>query len=228
LVNLTLVEDYAGKLISNRQSGLILSGDFDVFARYFYYIDSKPDQMRNLVYAINLTIDGCLDHTKVDGGDEILEYFTDLMQDFDLFVYGRITFQLMVPYWPDVARNHTGPTNPANEFAKAFDSINKLVFSHSLDKVEDKNSRVARNNLRDEILHVKQGQGKKIMVGGVDLPAQLIELGLVDEFYFVVHPVIAGEGRRLFASGNLPERLKLKLVESKSLKSGSVALHYLK
>ncbi len=182
--------------------------------------------MRNLVYAINLTADGCCDHTKVNGSEEILNYFTDLMRDYDLFVYGRITFQLMVPYWPDVAANHTGPTNPANEFAKAFDSVDKLVFSHSLDKVEDKKSRIACTNLRDEILRVKQEQGKKIMVGGADLPGQLIELGLVDEFYFVVHPIIAGEGRRLFTGVNLVESLQLRLADTKTLKSGCVALHY--
>jgi dihydrofolate reductase len=184
--------------------------------------------MRNLVYAINLTADGCCDHTKIGGSDEILDYFTDLMRDFDRFVYGRITFQLMVPFWPDVARNHTGPTNPANEFAKTFDSIDKLVFSHSLDKTEDKKSRIARNSLKDEILNLKRQEGKKIMVGGVDLPGQLIELGLVDEFYFLVHPIIAGEGRRIFAGVNLPERLNLKLVDTKVLASGCVALHYLK
>lgn len=182
--------------------------------------------MRNLVYAINLTADGCCDHTKQGGSEEILNYFTDLMSDFDLFVYGRITFQLMVPYWPDVAKNHSGPTNPANEFAKKFDSIDKLVFSRSLDNVDDKKSRIARGSLKDEILHVKNQSGKKIMAGGVDLPGQLIELGLVDEFYFVVHPVIAGDGRRLFTGVNLPERLQLRLADTKTLKSGCIALHY--
>ncbi|HTR29387.1 MAG TPA: dihydrofolate reductase family protein [Puia sp.] len=184
--------------------------------------------MRNLVYAINLTADGCCDHTKIGGSDEILDYFTELMLDFDLFVYGRITFDLMVPFWPDLAKNHSGPTNPANEFAKKFDSIRKLVFSHSLDNLADERSRIAHGNLEDEILAVKKEQGKKIMVGGVDLPGQLIGLGLVDEFYFVLHPIIAGDGRRLFTGVNLAERLNLKLADTKVLPSGCIALHYLK
>jgi dihydrofolate reductase len=75
---------------------------------------------------------------------------------------------------------------------------------------------------------MKQEQGKNILVGGVDIPSQLIALGLVDEYRFVVGPVIAGEGRRLLEGVNLPESLQLKLVESKTFKSGRVALHYLK
>jgi dihydrofolate reductase len=97
-----------------------------------------------------------------------------------------------------------------------------------LDSVEDKNTRIVRTNLRDEILRLKQEKGKDILVGGVDIPSQLTELGLVDEYRFVVGPVVAGAGRRLFEGVNLPEKLQLKLVESKIFKSGSIALRYLK
>src|SRR5205823_13735752 len=119
-------------------------------------------------------------------------------------------------------------TKADTEFARAFVSINKIVFSRSLDKAEDKNTRIVRGNLRDEILRLKQEPGKNILVGGVDIPSQLIELGLVDEYRFVVGPVIAGEGRRLLEGVSLRERLQLKLVESKIFKSGCVALRYLK
>ena len=119
-------------------------------------------------------------------------------------------------------------TKAANEFARTFDSINKLVFSRSLDSAEEKNTRIVRTNLHDEILKLKQEQGKDILIGGVDIPSQLIELGLVDEFRVVVRPIVAGEGRRLLEGVNLPEKLQLKLVESKILKSGCVALRYLK
>jgi dihydrofolate reductase len=97
-----------------------------------------------------------------------------------------------------------------------------------LDSVEDRNTRIVRSNLRDEILKLKQEQGKNILVGGVDIPSQLIELGLVDEYRFVVGPIIAGDGRRLLEGVSLPEKLQLKLVESKIFKSGRVALRYLK
>ena len=159
--------------------------------------------------------------------EETHEYFTRLMRDVDLLAFGRKTYQLMVPYWPEIAKNQS-ETKAVNEFARTFDSINKIVFSRSLDSAEDKNTRIVRTNLCDEILKLKQEQGKNILIGGVSFPSQLIELGLVDEYRFVVGPIVAGEGRRLLEGVSLRERLQLKLVESKILKSGCVALRYLK
>ena len=183
--------------------------------------------MRNLIYAINITLDGCVDHTKQSVDEEKLAYFTHLTREVDLQVFGRKTYQLMVPYWPDVL-NNPNETKADTEFAQAFVSTNKIVFSRTLDSVQDSNKRIVRGNLHDEILKLKQEQGKDILVGGVDIPSQLIELGLVDEYRFVVSPVVTGEGRRLLDSVSLPQRLQLKLVESRIFKSGSVALRYLK
>ena len=183
--------------------------------------------MRNVIFAINITLDGCCDHTKMIADEELHEYFTQLMRDGYLLVYGRKTYQLMVPFWPDVAKSHS-MTKAENEFADAFDSINKTVFSHTLDSAEGKNTRIVRANLQDEILKLKQEQGKNILIGGVSIPSQLIELGLVDEYHFVVQPIVAGEGTRLLEGISLQEKLQLKLVESKILKSGCVALRYLK
>jgi len=183
--------------------------------------------MRNVIFAINITLDGCCDHTKFNPNKEIYEHFTYLMRDVDVLVYGRKTYQLMVPYWPDVARDQSA-TKMTREFAQRFDSIPKIVFSHSLDSVEDTNSRIARGKLQDEILKLKKEQGKNILVGGVDIPSQLIQLDLVDEFHLVVQPIIAGEGERLLEGVNLRERLQLDLVESKIFNSGCVALRYLK
>jgi dihydrofolate reductase len=184
-------------------------------------------KMRNVIYAINITLDGCCDHTKMIPDEELLEYSTHLLQGVDLLVYGRKTHQLMVPYWPDVAKNPS-ETKADIEFAQTFVSKNKIVFSKSLESPEDKNTRVVRTDLQDEIVRLKQEQGENILVGGVSIPSQLIELGLVDEFRFVVHPIIAGEGRRLLEGISLPEKLQLKLVESKISKSGCVGLRYLK
>lgn len=183
--------------------------------------------MRNVIFAINTTLDGCCDHTNQFVSDELLEYFTQLTREADLQVFGRKTYQLMVPYWPDVLKNQAG-TRAEIEFARAFDAINKVVFSQSLDSAEERNTRIVRGNLRDEILKLKQEPGKAILVGGVNLPSQLIELGLVDEYRFVVGPILAGEGRRLMEGASLPEKLQLKLVEVKPFQSGSVALRYLK
>ena len=184
--------------------------------------------MRKVIFAINITLDGCCDHTKHIPDEEIYEYYTRLLRDdAGLLVYGRKTYQLMVPYWPDIAKSQSEPKADI-EFAQAFDSLNKIVFSRSLGSAEDKNTRIVRTNLRDEILKLKQEPGKNILVGGVDIPSQLMELGLVDEYRFVVMPIIVGKGRRLFEGVSLPEKCRLKLVESKTFKSGSVALRYLK
>ena len=183
--------------------------------------------MRNLIFAINITLDGCCDHTKQFADDETHEHFTRVLHDADLLVYGRKTYELMVPFWPEVAKNQS-MTKASNEFAKAFDSIDKIVFSRTLDSAGDKNTRIVRTNLRDEILKLKQEQGKNILTGGVSIPSQLIELGLVDQYHFVVGPIVAGEGRRLLEGVSLQERLQVKLVESKVFESGCVALRYLK
>ena len=183
--------------------------------------------MRNLIFAINTTLDGCVDHTNQFADDETHRYFTQLLREGDLIVYGRKTYELMVPFWPEVAKNQS-MSEASNEFARAFDSIHKIVFSRSLDRVEDGNTRIVSADLHDEILKLKQEPGKNILVGGVDVPSQLIELGLVDEYIFVVGPILAGGGRRLLEGVSLPERLQLRLVESKVFASGCVALRYLK
>src|SRR5215467_3274577 len=124
--------------------------------------------MRNVIFAINLTLDGCCDHTKAIADAELLEHYTQLLQEVDLIVYGRKTYQLMVPYWPDVAKDRS-KTKAEKEFARIFDSIKKIVFSQSLDRAEG-NTRIVRTKLQDEILKLKQEPGKNILVGGVDIP----------------------------------------------------------
>lgn len=185
--------------------------------------------MRKLIYAINLSLDGCVDHTKFVSvvSDELFDYSIQLIQNADLLVYGRKTYQIMVPYWPDVAKDPSS-SKADKEFAQAFNSAEKLVFSRSLAGAEEANTRIVRTDLRDEILKLKQEPGKNILVGGVDIPSQLIKLGLVDEYHFIVGPILAGAGRRLLEGVSLPEGLQLTLVDSKVFKSGCVALHYSK
>lgn len=183
--------------------------------------------MRKLIFAINLTLDGCCDHTKVDGSEEIHDYFTQLTREVDVLLYGRTTYELMVPFWPDVAKERSGQTRSMNDFAQAFASVRQIVvFSRTLEKADGRNTRILRANLRDEILKLKAEPGRPILVGGVTLASQLVELDLVDEYRFVVHPVVVGAGRRLFDGVDLQEQLKLQLVESQRFKSGQVALRY--
>ena len=168
-------------------------------------------------------MDGCCDHTKFIPDEDTFAYATQLMRDADTLVYGRITYQLMVPYWPEAAKD------PSDEFARAFVAVGKMVvFSQSLDSAEDEKTRIVHTGLKDEILKLKQEQGKNILTGGLTLASQLAALGLIDEYHIIVHPIIVGEGRRLFEGINLQEKLQLKLAESTVFKSGSVVLRYLK
>jgi len=184
------------------------------------------NQMRKLIYVINSSIDGCLDHTIGVPDEELFDFYINLVRNAGIFVYGRITYELMVPYWPDIAKNPAGNSKADVEFAEAFDAVEKVVFSKSLEKAEGRNSRIVRTNAEDEIRKLKQEEGKDIYTGGVALPSYLIGLGLVDEYIFTIMPVIAGKGRRLMEAISMQEKLGLKLVEKKVSRSGSVILHY--
>ncbi|HXB09844.1 MAG TPA: dihydrofolate reductase family protein [Puia sp.] len=184
--------------------------------------------MRKVIFGINLSIDGCCDHTKLSGNDDIYEYLINQYRDTDLFVFGRKTYQLMFPFWPDVARDRSGKTKAMNEFAQAFAAVETVVFSQSLDRAEGKNTRIVRTRPQDEILKLKQEQGKNIWIGGLNLLSQLVGSGLIDEYHFIVQPIVVGEGRRLLEGISLQEKLQLKLVDSMVFTSGCVALRYLK
>ncbi len=183
--------------------------------------------MKKLIYALNLTLDGCCDHTKGYVDEELLDFYTHSLEVADTFVYGRKTYQLMVPYWPDVLKDPSASKDDT-DFARAFVSKKKVVFSRTLTSVPDPSARIVHGDLRDEILKLKQQPGKDLLVGGVDLPSQLVELGLIDELRFVIGPIIVGQGRRLLDNVSLPEKLRLKLIDTKVSKSGFVALHYAK
>ena len=185
---------------------------------------SEEQQMRKVVFAINITIDGYCGHETGIADDELHEYFTRLLQDSGVDIFGRNTYHLMYPYWHDVAVNQS-EMKTINEFARVFDSMPKIVFSTTLKSVEWNNTTLLRSNLREEIMKLKQQPGKSIFIGGLNIASQVAEWNLIDEYHFVVHPIVAGKGPRLFQS---VENLKLNLVESKIFGSGVVALHYKK
>jgi len=180
--------------------------------------------MRNVVFAINITIDGYCGHETGIVDDELHEYFTGLLRDSDVEIFGRNTYDLMYPYWHDVAVNQS-ETKVINEFARTFDAMPKIVFSTTMKSVAWNNTTLLHANLREEIMKLKQQPGKNISIGGLNLAAQVEQWNLIDEYHFVVHPIIAGKGPRLFKPGN---DLPLKLVGSKPFGSGVVANHYKK
>lgn len=183
--------------------------------------------MRKIIFAINITTDGNCSHTDMIPDDEVHKYFTDILHTSGLMLYGRITYQLMVPFWPEVARDQS-MSDVSNEFARVFTSLDKVLFSTTLKQVEETNTRLVRANIIEEVLKLKQQPGRDILVGSLSIASQLSEHHLIDEYRFVVHPVVAGRGPRLFDSLKLQETLRLDFLGSETFRSGVIALHYKK
>lgn len=182
--------------------------------------------MRTVRFSINLSLDGVCDHTIGTPDETVLEYFTAMMDDTDLLFFGRVMYELMFPYWREVAQEQSG-THAENRFAERINAIDRVVVSRSLDLVEEK-TRVIRNNPAGELLKLKQQAGKTILLDSISMLPEMVNADLIDEFNIVIHPVIAGRGRRLLEAGSLSEKLNLRLVDTINFKSGCVALHYVK
>ncbi|RCH56280.1 deaminase [Mucilaginibacter hurinus] len=182
--------------------------------------------MRTVTFGINITLDGYCDHTLMNPAEELMDYYTAMMDDVDLLFFGRVMYQLMFPYWADVAREQSG-TDGENRFAERMASIDRVVISGSLNTADEK-TRIVRTDPAGELLRLKQLPGKKIMVDTVSMLPELIKAGLIDELKLVVHPVIAGQGRPLLQAGSIKDKLNLKLVDTIRFPSGCMALHYVK
>jgi len=183
--------------------------------------------MRNVVFAINMTADGYCGHTDGIADEELHRYFTGVLRDASVLLFGRITYQLMVPYWPDVAREQS-ESEATLEFARVFDALDKIVFSTTLQHAGGKNTRLVTADPAEEVLALKHHPGKNICVGSLSIASQLSARGLIDEYRFVIHPVVAGKGPRLFETVTPRDNLRLALMGSKTFQSGAVALHYRK
>jgi dihydrofolate reductase len=179
--------------------------------------------MRKIIAAINMTLDGFCDHTAVIAGKELHKHYNDLLRQAGAILFGRITYQLMESSWPDIVINPTGDKQ-TDEFAVIIQSIPKIVFSRSLKNVSWENSRLAAGDLKKEVLELRQQQGRDILVGSPSLIVALTKLSLIDEYQLCVHPVILGTGLPLFK--DITNRIVLKLLKTKKLDSGSIALYY--
>ncbi|MGC4808071.1 dihydrofolate reductase family protein [Micromonospora sp. DT233] len=178
--------------------------------------------MRPLRYSINVSLDGCCDHRALPASAETHRHATATLQRADALLLGRVTYELMEvawrpPAWPGAMPDWTAP------FAHTIDAAKKYVVSTTLDQV-DWNAELLRGDLATEVERLKREPGKGIYVGGVTLPMALAELGLIDEYEFVVHPRLVGHGRTLFAG--LSEHVDLKLVNRLELSTGAVAMTY--
>jgi dihydrofolate reductase len=179
--------------------------------------------MRKLIAAINIALDGFCDHTAMIADDEIHQHYNELLSSADTVIYGRMTYQLM-EYWQTVVKNPTG-NKAMDEFAITIDNISgKVVFSHTLKNVEWKNARVAKRGIKEEALELKKQAGKNILVGSPSLIVSCMNLNLVDEYQFCVHPVVAGNGLSLFK--NINDRINLTLLMTKTFGCGAVTFYY--
>lgn len=179
--------------------------------------------MRKLIAAMNMTLDGFCDHDKMDADDEVHRHYTELLRDADTIIYGRKTYQLM-EFWPTLVANPSG--NAAmDEFAVVMDEIHKIVYSRTLDKVEWKTVELKRELNKDEIIELKNNEGKPILVGSPSLIVQLGNLGLIDEYQLGINPIIACGSLPLFK--NVSDQTDLKLINTKIFACG-VVIHYYK
>jgi dihydrofolate reductase len=180
--------------------------------------------MRKIIAAINMTLDGFCDHTAMIADDELHQHYTQLLRNADAIIYGRITYQLMESYWPNVVKDPTR-NKAMDEFAVMIQDIPKIVFSHTLKNVGWENAKLAKGGIKEEVLELKQHSVKNIFVGSSSLIVNLTKLNLIDEFQLCVHPVIVGKGLPLFK--NISDRVILKLLKTKTFSSGSITLYYL-
>jgi len=179
--------------------------------------------MKKIITSINITLDGFCDHTAGIADDELHRSVNELFRNIDTLIMGRVTYQLMENSWPQIAKNPTG-NKSFDEFAVLIDKIPKIVFSRTLKKVEWKNTTLAGGDIKDEVVKLKKQPGKNILAGGPSIIIQLLQLGLVDECRFYIHPVILGHGLALFK--NINDRINLKLLKTEKLGSGVVIVSY--
>ncbi|HVU02872.1 MAG TPA: dihydrofolate reductase family protein [Polyangiaceae bacterium] len=182
----------------------------------------RPDFMRPLRYSINVTLDGCCDHREGESSEDLHRHAVENLERADALVFGRVIYEMMEEAFRSSRR--TGPFPESLEaFARTIDAAKKYVVSSTLPHV-DWNAELIRGDLATAVRTLKEQPGKGLFLGGVKLPLALAELGLIDEYEFVVHPRIAGRGPTLFSG--LPKALDLKLVDRLEFESGAVAMRY--
>lgn len=183
--------------------------------------------MSKIIYSMNISLDGYVetpDHS-LDWGlidEELHTFFNDQTREMDAFLYGRRMYELMAGYWP-TADMDPSATAVEVDFARIWREKPKIVFSKTLDEV-GWNGRLVKDHVVEEIKKLKAQPGKVMDVSGPTLAATLIQHGLVDEFHLLLHPVVLGSGTPFFPP--LENKLNLRLVETRTFRSGVVYLRY--
>ena len=181
-----------------------------------------PTEMRPLRYSINVTLDGCCDHRAIPADEELHRHAIEILNRADALVFGRVTYEMMEAAWRPAQMAGSRP-EWMNDFAATMNAAKKYVVSNTLERV-DWNAELVRGDLGEAVTRLKQESGRGLSLGGVQLPLALAQLGLIDEYEFVVHPRVAGHGPTLFAG--LSNEIDLRLVSRLEYRSGAVASRY--
>ncbi len=179
--------------------------------------------MRKLIIWMNISLDGYADYRLGIADDELHDFASDFLDNIDILLFGRVTYQLMESYWP-IAPKDPNATKSMINFANKINIMSKIVFSKTLELAKWNNSKIVNENIVEEVIKLKNEPGKYLSLGGISICQELMKTGLVDEYMILIHPVIWGKGKRLF--NNSIENLKLKLISTKTFRSGVVVLHY--
>ena len=176
-----------------------------------------------LTFALNVTLDGCCDHRAGIADDEMLRYWTRVMDAAGAMLFGRRTYELMEDAWPQVARDPKAP-RPSRDWARKLEAKPKYVVSTTRRDFPWSNTRLVEGDLARAVRVLKRATPRGLLVGSPTLSAALEQLGLIDEYRLAVHPIVAGHGPTLFSGLNLSSRLRL--IDTRRFKSGVMALHY--
>lgn len=181
--------------------------------------------MVHLTFSLNLTLDGCVDHREGIADEETHAYYTRLMDEHGALLWGRTTYEMMEDYWPAVARGDIEAPPALSQWALKLEAKPKYVVSATRSDFSWTNSHHLTGELRIAVQLLKERCADGVLVGSGLLATELDRLDLIDEYRFLIHPVIAGHGPTLFASG-LPNTRRLHLVSTQPLSNGAVAMHY--
>lgn len=189
--------------------------------------------MRKVVVSIFLSLDASFEgpNKELDWhvwDNEMEKYMSDFLNNVDAILLGRVAYQLLADYWPVAIPKPTMPRNPGEEHPLIIEKMNslpKIILSKTLEKVEWKNSRLIKEDVKKEILKIKQQPGKDLVLfGGADIASTLLQLGLIDEYRIILNPVVLSNGRPFFK--DIKEQLSLRLLKTRTFSCGNVILYY--
>lgn len=186
---------------------------------------TKEMTVGRLIFALNLSLDGCVDHREGLADDETHAFFTHLMDEAGAMLWGRVTYEMMEAYWPALARGEVQAAPAMREWATKLETKPKYVVSSTRKAFPWTNSHHLSGDLRSGVQALKDASPAGVLLGSGQLANALERLDLIDDYRFLLHPRIAGHGPTLYQAG-LPATRRLVLISATPLRNGAVAMFY--